>query len=35
MDEIAECIGVNGSAYFSRLFKKVEGVSPSVFRKMW
>jgi AraC-like DNA-binding protein len=35
MDEIAESIGVNGGAYFSRLFKKVEGVSPGAFRKMW
>lgn len=35
MDEIAYAIGINGAAYFSRLFKKVEGVSPSDFRKMW
>jgi AraC-like DNA-binding protein len=35
MDEIAERIGVNGAAYFSRLFKKVEGISPSEFRKLW
>ena len=35
MDEIAEKVGINGAAYFSRLFKKVEGVSPSEFRKMW
>lgn len=35
MDEIAESVGINGAAYFSRLFKKVEGVSPSEFRKMW
>ena len=35
MDEIADAVGINGAAYFSRLFKKVEGVSPSEFRKMW
>ena len=35
MDEIANAVGINGAAYFSRLFKKVEGVSPSEFRKMW
>lgn len=35
MEEIAEAIGVNGAAYFSRLFKKVEGTSPSEFRKLW
>lgn len=35
MEEIADAIGVNGAGYFSRLFKKVEGISPSVFRKMW
>ncbi len=35
LDEIAYNIGVNGAAYFSRLFKKVEGISPSKFRKMW
>lgn len=35
MDEIANSVGINGAAYFSRLFKKVEGVNPSEFRKMW
>lgn len=35
LDDVAEEVGINGAAYFSRLFKKVEGVSPSEFRKMW
>lgn len=35
MIEIADSIGVNGVAYFSRLFKKVEGMSPSAYRKTW
>lgn len=35
MEEIAEAIGINGAAYFSRLFKRVEGITPSSFRKMW
>ena len=35
LDEIAYNIGINGAAYFSRLFKKVEGISPSKFRKIW
>lgn len=35
IDTVADEVGINGAAYFSRLFKKVEGVSPSEFRKMW
>ncbi len=35
LEEIAYNIGVNGAAYFSRIFKKIEGISPSKFRKMW
>lgn len=35
IDTVADEVGINGGAYFSRLFKKVEGVSPSEFRKMW
>lgn len=34
-EEIAENIGINGAAYFSRLFKRVEGVSPKEYRAMW
>ena len=34
-EEIAEKIGINGAAYFSRLFKRFEGVSPKEYRTMW
>lgn len=34
-EEIAEAVGVNGAAYFSRMFKRVEGVSPKEYRNMW
>lgn len=34
-EEIAEAIGVNGAAYFSRMFKRVEGISPKEYRSMW
>ncbi len=30
----AEC-GMEDANYFSRLFKKLEGISPGEFRKMW
>jgi len=35
MEEIAELTGINGAAYFSRLFKKIEGITPGCFRKIW
>lgn len=35
MEEIASDVGINGATYFSRVFKKVEGVNPSEYRKMW
>jgi YesN/AraC family two-component response regulator len=35
MDEIAEAIGVNGAPYFSRMFKKTEGISPREWRNAW
>ena len=35
MDSIAVSVGINGAAYFSRLFKKVEGLSPNEYRRMW
>lgn len=34
-EEIAAEVGVNGAAYFSRMFKRVEGVSPKEYRAMW
>ena len=30
----AEC-GIEDANYFSRIFKKIEGISPGAFRKMW
>lgn len=35
MEDIAAAVGINGAAYFSRLFKKVEGISPNEYRRMW
>lgn len=35
IEEIAENIGISDPAYFSRLFKNIEGVSPSVYREQW
>jgi AraC-like DNA-binding protein/uncharacterized RmlC-like cupin family protein len=33
INEIASCLGINDGYYFSRLFKKLMGVSPLVYRK--
>lgn len=33
MSEVASNLGIHDSSYFSRLFKKYEGVTPSEFRK--
>lgn len=35
MDEIAAAVGMGDANYFSRAFRKVEGVSPSEYRKQW
>lgn len=35
MEEIAEQCGIRSAAYFSRLFKRIEGISPNEYRKMW
>lgn len=35
VEEISYECGVQNSAYFSRVFKKVEGISPSEYRKLW
>lgn len=35
MEEIANKVGMTDANYFSRTFKKIEGVRPSEFRKMW
>lgn len=35
LDQISYACGMNSPQYFSRMFKKVEGVSPSEYRKNW
>lgn len=35
IEEIASECGINDANYFSRMFKKIEGVSPQTFRKTW
>ncbi len=34
ISQVAEQIGIEDSSYFSRMFKKYEGVTPIEFRKM-
>lgn len=35
VDEIGYEVGMSDANYFSRLFKKIEGITPSQFRKLW
>ena len=35
MDEISLAVGMEDANYFSRMFRKVEGCSPSEYRKQW
>lgn len=35
MDKIGETVGLENGNYFSRVFKKVEGISPREYRKRW
>ncbi len=35
VEEIAYASGMNSPHYFSRIFKRIEGVSPSEYRKIW
>lgn len=35
IDKICQQCGMNDANYFSRAFKKIEGISPSEFRKLW
>lgn len=35
IEEIAYTVGMNSANYFSRRFKKVEGIAPVEYRKMW
>jgi AraC-like DNA-binding protein len=33
INEIAQIVGYDNSLYFSRMFKKIKGISPSEYRK--
>ena len=35
VDEIGVGVGMGDANYFSRMFRKVEGISPREFRKQW
>lgn len=35
VDEIGNAVGMEDANYFSRMFRKVEGISPSEYRKQW
>ena len=35
MDEISISVGMDSANYFSRAFRKIEGISPSEYRKQW
>lgn len=35
IEEIGQAIGMEGSNYFCRMFKKVEGMSPTTYKKKW
>ena len=35
VDEIGSTVGMSDANYFSRMFRKVEGISPREYRKQW
>ena len=35
VDEIGNAVGMGDANYFSRTFRKVEGISPREYRKQW
>ena len=35
IDEVGCAVGMDGAGYFSRMFKKSEGISPKEYRKQW
>ncbi len=35
IDEIGQAVGMDDANYFSRIFKKVEGMSPTTYKKKW
>ena len=35
VDEVSAAVGMGDANYFSRMFRKVEGISPREYRKQW
>ena len=35
VDEVSVAVGMGDANYFSRMFRKVEGISPREYRKQW
>ena len=35
VDEVGNAVGMGEANYFSRMFRKVEGISPREYRKQW
>lgn len=35
VDEVGAAVGMGDANYFSRMFRKVEGISPREYRKQW
>ena len=35
VDEVGVAVGMGDANYFSRMFRKVEGISPREYRKQW
>lgn len=35
IEEVGCAVGMDGAGYFSRMFKKAEGISPKEYRKQW
>ena len=35
VEEVGEAVGMPEPDYFSRVFKKIEGISPREYRKKW
>ena len=35
IEEISIAVGINSASYFSRVFKRAEGIGPGKYRKLW
>ena len=35
VEEVGRKVGIEEGAYFNRVFKKVEGITPGEYRRMW